>query len=58
MQDGVTALWRDIHMLEERVEVLENTLEASRERITRTEEKYDNLQKLGNTFTFSWKIYY
>ena len=48
----MTALWREIHLLEERVEVLENALETSRDQIARTEEKYDKLQKLGN-FPFS-----
>ncbi|XP_046641369.1 uncharacterized protein LOC124326518 isoform X1 [Daphnia pulicaria] len=43
--DGVNALWHIIHLLEERVEVLENTLEVSREHIAKTEEKCDNLQK-------------
>lgn len=45
----MTALWREIHLLEERVEVLENTLEASREQIAKTEEKYSKLHKQGNT---------
>ncbi|KAI9563701.1 hypothetical protein GHT06_011165 [Daphnia sinensis] len=43
--DGTTALWHVIHLLEERVEVLENTLEVSREHISKTEEKYENLQR-------------
>lgn len=43
----MTALWHIIHLLEERVEVLENTLEVSREHISKNEEKCDNLQKQG-----------
>ena len=43
----MTALWHIIHLLEERVEVLENTLEVSRENISKNEEKCDNLQKQG-----------
>ncbi|XP_032788882.2 uncharacterized protein LOC116926171 isoform X1 [Daphnia magna] len=43
--DGTTALWHVIHLLEERVEVLENTLDVSREHISKTEEKCENLQR-------------
>ncbi len=40
-------MWHIIHLLEERVEVLENTLEVSREHIAKTQEKCNNLQKQG-----------
>lgn len=52
-KEGSAALWRIIHLLEERVEVLENTLEVSRENISKTEEKCDNLQRQGKSRTFT-----
>lgn len=45
------SFWQEtIHQLENRVQVLENALEISRDVIAKTEEKFDNLQRKGKKY--------